>query len=254
MDNFLTGKKFWKKRAVNYDRLQWTTREGYLQAFIGMCGIRRGDTVLDLGTGTGTVARALHREVREVVGVDFSREMIVQAQKKNSAHNIRYLQGDIRSLPFPNDSFDLVTARMVFHHVLWGTGRALSEIRRVVKPGGRFCLSEGVPPDRCVETFYKAVFKLKEKRRTFFSKDLRLLMENGGFRDIAMRTYLMRRCSIKNWLDNAGDLSDDSKKTIYQMHLDLHPKGKKAYTMEITDGDCFIDMQFIIISGRKKRV
>jgi hypothetical protein len=62
---------------------------------------------------------------------------------------------------------------------------------------------------------------------------------------------MMRNCSIRNWLNNDTSISNEAKKGIYQMHLDLHEDGKKAYNMHITSTDCFIDMKFIIISGRK---
>lgn len=255
MDKYLTETIFWKKRAKKYNKLQWAKREKYIKAFIKMCETKKEDKVLDLGTGTGTIAFAISPLVKKVIGVDYSDDMLQKAKKHNNRKNIQFVNADIRNMPFPANSFDKVTARMVFHHLLGGTNRAISEIKRILKPGGLFCLSEGVPPDRCVADFYKEVFRLKEKRIIFFPQDLKKIFITGGFQDIKMKQFIMKHCSIRNWLENSLVLTLSVKEKIYQMHLNLHTKGKKAYNMEIAKDDCYddcyIDMKFIIISGRK---
>jgi ubiquinone/menaquinone biosynthesis C-methylase UbiE len=251
MDKYLTEKKYWKKRAKDYDKLQWAKREDYIKSFLEVCDPQKEDTVLDLGTGTGTIAHAISPQVKDVIGVDISEDMLSEAQKHNRSTNIQFLRGDIRDLPFLDNSFTKVTARMVFHHLIRGLKKAVKEVYRVLKPGGIFCLSEGVPPDRCVEKFYKEVFRLKEKRLTFFPEDLKEMIHIGGFKDVNFKEYTMKHCSIRNWLSNDTSISNDAKKEIYKMHLGLHEDGKKTYNMHITSKDCFIDMKFIIISGRK---
>lgn len=253
MDKYLTDNKFWQKRAKNYDKLHWTKNEDYLNAFVKMCRVTKQDNVLDLGTGTGTIAYTLAPYVRITVGIDKSIEMLHETQKHNRVPNTYFLRGDVRYLPFLDNSFEIVTSRMVFHHLLTGLNRAVAETYRVLKPGGVFCLSEGVPPCKCVDSFYKAVFLLKEKRRTFYPEDLQYLFKKEGFKDIKVKEFIMRECSIKNWLNNAGNLTEEIKKQIYDMHINLHREGKNAYNMKITPDDCFVDMKFIIISGRSKK-
>lgn len=181
MDKYLIDKKYWEKRASRYDKLQWAGREEYIKAFIDSCEPDKEDTVLDLGTGTGTIAYAIAPKVKNVVGIDISGAMLNEAQKHNHTDNVEYMKGDVRGLPFLDNSFTLVTARMIFHYLLAGLNRAVKESYRVLKPGGSFCLSEGVPPDKCVKDFYREIFELKEKRLTFFPEDLEKLHKNGGF-------------------------------------------------------------------------
>lgn len=251
MDKYLTDKKYWEKRARVYDKLQWTKREEYLKEFLKMCELNKNDEVLDLGTGTGTIAFSLYDKVKKVVGVDYAEDMLEEARKHNNKPTLQFICADVRKMPLLDNSFTRATARMVFHYLVKGLDEAVREVRRVLKPGGLFVLSEGVPPDRCVEKFYKDIFKLKEKRVTFFPEDLKEILVQGKFKNIKMSEFVMKHCSIKNWLDNAGNLSEEAKKKIYRMHLNLHEKGKKAYNMKITSADCFIDMKFIIASGRK---
>jgi SAM-dependent methyltransferase len=102
-----------------------------------------GEDVLDVGCGTGTLAIAIHRMVSpgRVHGIDASHEMIEFAKKKAAkvGADIDLRVALIEALPFPDGSFDLVTSSLMLHHLpddLKRTG--LAEIRRVLKPGGRF--------------------------------------------------------------------------------------------------------------------
>lgn len=103
----------------------------------------RGEDVLDVGCGTGTLAIAIRPKVSPggVHGIDASPEMIEVAKQKSAkaGAEIDLRVALIEALPFPNDSFDLVTSSLMLHHLpddLKRTG--LAEIRRVLRPGGRF--------------------------------------------------------------------------------------------------------------------
>jgi len=95
------------------------------------------ESLLDLGTGPGDfplrLRRAGHRG--RLVGIDASPGMIAKA--KSAGSDIEFLQADAQSLPFPDESFDVVTARHMLYHVP-DIPRALREVHRVLRPNGRF--------------------------------------------------------------------------------------------------------------------
>lgn len=104
--------------------------------------LQASNSILDVGCGTGEAARYLtnHSFQGRLVGVDPSPEMIRLAQAKmKEVKNVEFLQAEAESLPFENDSFDVVVSTFSMHH-WWNPPAAIREIRRVLKPGGKFVL------------------------------------------------------------------------------------------------------------------
>lgn len=242
--------QFWKRRAEKYDSLEWVNRQGYTESFVRLGRFDKSHGVLDVGTGTGIIAYTIAPLVRHVTGIDRSDEMLAHAREKNTVKNITFETGDVRELKYADATFDRVTARMVYHHVLEGAEDGILECHRVLKPDGMFVLSEGVPPNADLRDWYSTMFAYKEERRTFLEADLVALARSASFREVRHDVYMSRRMSIKNWLNN-GAVSEANKAIIVKMHRDLDAAGKRAYNMDITDDDIFIDMKFVIVSATK---
>ncbi len=122
--------------------------------------IRRGENVLDICTGTGELAKLLLKRVGpegSLTGADFCEDMLDIAKKKMSPlpKNLSFVVCDARALPFPANTFDAVTVSFGMRNVP-DTPAALNEVRRVLKPGGRYyCLELTRPEKRWLLPLYK---------------------------------------------------------------------------------------------------
>ena len=101
--------------------------------------VRPGDRVLDACCGTGDLAVAAERAGAVVTGLDFSPAMLERARRKSST--IKWVDGDLRSLPFADGSFDAATVGFGVRNVA-DVDTAVSELRRVLRPGGRLAILE----------------------------------------------------------------------------------------------------------------
>jgi len=139
--------------SENYDSLKGYHKDADLNLGCGIptdfAGIKPGHHVLDLGSGAGNdcfVARALVGETGEVTGIDFTDAMLEKAKNnvaKLGYSNVHFVKGDIEQMPFEKDRFDVVISNCVLNLVL-DKNKAFSEIFRVLKNGGHFCVSDVV--------------------------------------------------------------------------------------------------------------
>jgi demethylmenaquinone methyltransferase/2-methoxy-6-polyprenyl-1,4-benzoquinol methylase len=118
--------------------------------------VRKGDRVLDAACGTGDLAIAdLKAGAGKVTGLDFSEKMLERARAKQTA--IEWLQGDMLALPFADATFDAATVGFGVRNVE-NLELGLSELRRVLRPGGRLAILEITQPRGALRPFYSLWF------------------------------------------------------------------------------------------------
>lgn len=110
-------------------------------------GISQGDTVLDLGSGAGNdvfIACGIVGKSGKVIGIDITEQMLAKANANKDIlklDNVEFRYGDIENMPIENDSIDVVISNCVLN-LVYDKQRAFSEIYRVLKKGGHFCVSD----------------------------------------------------------------------------------------------------------------
>ena len=117
--------------------------------------VKPGDRVLDACCGTGDLAILAARAGATVVGLDFSTEMLARARRK--APELEWIEGDLLELPFEDASFDAATVGFGVRNVA-DLGRALAELRRVLKPEGIVAILEITRPRGPLRVFYSLWF------------------------------------------------------------------------------------------------
>jgi ubiquinone/menaquinone biosynthesis C-methylase UbiE len=154
-----------------------------------------GQRLLDAGSGSGDVARALAAEVGatgEVVALDYSAVTIAAARARHDGSPVRYLTGDVSALDLPDDAFDGVWCERVLQHVA-DADRAIAEFVRVTRPGGRVCLIDtdweslafdGTAPGPARAVVAHMLQKFTERQRNM-GRTLRRRLVRAGLNDVA---------------------------------------------------------------------
>lgn len=141
---------------VGYDLLVWLLTHRSDRAFrehlAGLAHLVAGESVLDIGCGTGTLAIVAKRQVGEsgrVSGIDASPAMIARATSKaaKAGIDVSFKNAVAEELPFSNGQFDVVLSTLMLHHLPRNVRQQCArEIRRVLKPQGRVLVADfGVP-------------------------------------------------------------------------------------------------------------
>ena len=120
----------------------------------------RGERILDLAAGTGTSSASLARSGATVIAADFSEGMLeVGRRRQAGVGNIEFVHADAQDLPFGDREFDAVTMSFGLRNV-HEPKRALAELFRVTKPGGRIVICEfSTPPNRLLRRGYALYLK-----------------------------------------------------------------------------------------------
>ncbi|MHC4309436.1 MAG: ubiquinone/menaquinone biosynthesis methyltransferase [Planctomycetota bacterium] len=177
----------------------------------------------DMCTGTGEMAACLSRLAPEgttIYGIDFSEPMLEEAKRKPEADGIKFVACDIKALPFPDGSFDLVTMSFATRNINLSKDiliRSFAEFYRVLKPGGRFVNLETSRPSfwpvrKCfhlyVKLFVKSIGSLISGSRSAYgylgktipafyaAEELAEIIRQGGFKEVTFQKHLFGAVAI----------------------------------------------------------
>ena len=210
----MTVQEMFGGHAHNYTQSAIHSSKEDLDQMVSWGSVQPQDRVLDIATGSGNVAIAFAPFVKQVVAYDLTQEMLdeVQTNCKNKAMtNITCVQGNAEELPFEDDSFDIVTLRLAMHH-FFNPEIAIREIKRVLKPSGRFVFADNfVPDDEVLDFTINKIEKLRDPSHGRCQKlgELKSLFESKGFKIVQTDVgYLTGsddgRMDFDEWMDRIG--------------------------------------------------
>ena len=173
---------FFAGAAAEWDRLR---RELYGEAFSAAATaalLPRGYVVADLGCGTGQASAALAPNVRQVIAVDNSAAMLKAARRATAGFdNVELRRGDLTAVPVEDAACDAALLLLVLSYVP-DPAAVLSEMSRILKPGGRAVVVDLLPHDR--DDFRR---RLGQQRLGFAPADVEQLMREAGFEQPSVR-------------------------------------------------------------------
>lgn len=135
------------------DRFETPEIKNFLQEFVPMFGLKKGERILDVGTGTGILIPYLHKEVGskgQITAIDYAEKMIKVCKLKHKQFlNIDFLVKRIEEIDSSSNSFDAVICFGVFPH-LENKVRALNQINRILKKGGRLIIAHALSSEEII--------------------------------------------------------------------------------------------------------
>ncbi len=189
--------------AGYYDILTPAEKSRLRQKQIDLIGLKPGETVLEVGCGTGVLSilsKIKTGEKGKVHGIDIAEKMIIQARKKAAKYNLKidFNVSSIDDLPFPDNYFNVVISSLMFHHLHVKVKEAgLREIFRVLNADGRFLLSDfGSPNIFTAPLMSLLLIWLSSTRYQLFGR-LPGLIRKTGFTNIRL---VKRGLFIKHYL------------------------------------------------------
>ncbi|MFN7972755.1 MAG: class I SAM-dependent methyltransferase [Acidobacteriota bacterium] len=222
----------WNVIAEGYDEEFLTKVPAFVENALSILGAPSESTVLDLGTGPGTFAKRAASRFAKVVAVDFAEQMIERLASHVEREGIRNVETHVmdgHALSLPDASFDAVVS-MFGWFTFSDRARALAEIHRVLRPGGRVLVTSWAPPDRNavlgmkVEALRHALRELPRPPGplpTQIPETCAAEVQAAGFRDV--RTDLVRATAEYDSVDTywrAMDRSDAPMLVLRKKHGD----------------------------------
>ena len=141
---------YFNRSSARWDEMSLEKDTTKLEQMAKHLNIKPGSTVLDVGTGTGVFIPFLLTKIGksgQIVALDFAEEMLRQARAKGFNGNIYYLNADVTNIPLRDGIFDVTVCYSSFPH-FQNKSRALTEINRVTKSGGKLLICHTSSRDR----------------------------------------------------------------------------------------------------------
>jgi len=177
-----------------------------LERLIAVAAPLPGERALDVGCGVGHTLRRIAPLVAFAAGADATLEMM-QAGRDSvvTAPNTAFVQSDATALPFADASFDLATCRLAAHHFS-DPAAAFRDVRRALRPGGRFVLVDNyAPDDPALDTFINELETLRDAShvRNNTIAGWRELLEDADLRTSVESDLMTTKITTEGWLERS---------------------------------------------------
>ncbi len=173
---------FFDDLASHWDADEVADIDERLQRVVSLSRISEGESVLDVGTGTGILIPHLLGTLGpsgRIIAIDISSEMIEKAKAKRFPPNVRFLLASIENSSLPNEYFDRIFCNAVYPH-FENKQRALSELKRLLRSGGTLIISHPIGRER-VNSIHRESSSIVAEDRVPSAAKMRNILEEAGF-------------------------------------------------------------------------
>ena len=229
------------RQAHRYARSRPHASGASLAALIDLARPRAGERALDVATGTGFTAFAVAERGASVVAADLTRGMLEEARRlaaERGLAGVRFVEAAAEALPFPSRTFELVTCRIAPHHFA-SIPAFLSEVRRILRPGGRLALADTTTfEDPEVDRWHQDVETIRDPThgRNCTPSEWRRLAEAAGFTVETLSADERTDHSLSDWLRTSGS-PPDAAAEVRRRFAEASTAVRSAFEIRDADGD-----------------
>lgn len=197
------------RQAETFSASAAITDAALTQRFVDALGNAASGSVLDVACGPGILSAAIARSAREVTAFDLTPQMLNKAAQhcaEAGVGNVSFREGNAAELPFVNAAFDAAVTRLSVHH-FDQPGRVMSEIFRVLRPGGRFVVADVISSEVPAESeLQNAIEILRDPShvRMLPGSELTSLVKEAGFAIESLTTWDKPR-EFEEWMGIVND-------------------------------------------------
>jgi ubiquinone/menaquinone biosynthesis C-methylase UbiE len=199
------------RQAETFSASAAITDAALTQRFVTALGEAAQGSVLDVACGPGILSAAIAKTARDVVAFDLTPQMLKKAAQRCAEAglgNVSFREGNAAELPFADADFDAVVTRLSVHH-FDRPGRVMSEIFRVLRPGGRFVVADVISSEVAAESeLQNAIEILRDPShvRMLPGSELTSLVRDAGLA-IESQTAWDKPREFEEWMGIINDAS-----------------------------------------------
>ena len=235
---------YFSRRTPQYDgSSSWVADDRLGQLMLDLLAVESGERVLDVASGTGILGKTLAPTGARVVGLDYTPTMM----EGTRAHYADVVQGDAHQMPFADGSFDAVVCRQGIQFM--DAPRAVGEMARVVRPGGRVLLMHlaAYGENDREETFEIQRLRNPVRLNFFLPDDQPALLRGAGLEIDRVERYPTVE-SAANWLGK-GSIPEDRQRQGFAVYRDASAAFRETHQLRERDGDFLDRMLFVLALG-----
>jgi methanogen homoaconitase small subunit len=245
------------RRSGAYSKSSILSDKEHLNLIVDLTAPGRSDKVLDVATGNGFLAFEFAKRVSEanVTGCDMTRDMLLVAesiQRARGIRNVDFRVMDAESLGFEDGSFDIVSCRFAFHHFT-DPGKAVSEMVRVCKTGGKIVLVDGLSSEDAAKSeYHNRIEQLRDPShvRLYSEPELVGMLQDAGLKVIRARNW-DADFYFDEWIKIA-DPGEEIAREVRRMMSDSVEDDKTGLGVRFDDGRLLFTYSTVILVAEKE--